>query len=203
MPAPRYASVGNPEHSMTIATIPTARSVLAEGIAIPAGVAVRALTTHADSRGTFTEVFRQEWDLGPPALQWNIVQSRANVLRGVHAHRLHADYLTLAAGEMVLGLHDLRPQSPTWRASLLLRLQADDLHVVAIPVGVAHGFYFPEPATTLYSVSHYFDGSDEVGCRWDAPELGLAWPCDDPLLSERDRNAGSYSDMIADLGRGA
>lgn len=188
---------------MTIDAIPTARSVLAEEITIPAGVALRALKTHADTRGTFTEVFREEWGLGAPALQWNIVQSRANVLRGVHAHRLHADYLTIAAGEMILGLHDLRPRSPTYRVSRLLRLQADDLHIVAIPVGVAHGFYFAEPATTLYAVSHYFDGSDEVGCRWDAPELGFAWPCDDPLLSERDRTAGSYAEMISVLGRGA
>jgi dTDP-4-dehydrorhamnose 3,5-epimerase len=106
----------------------------------------------------------------------------------------------MVMGEMVLYLHDLRPASPTHRLSVLLRLQAEDLHLAVVPVGVAHGFYFPEPACLVYSVSDYFDGSDEFGCRWDAPELGVAWPCDAPVLSDRDRNAGSYAEMISALG---
>ncbi|QCI63194.1 dTDP-4-dehydrorhamnose 3,5-epimerase family protein [Phreatobacter stygius] len=188
---------------MIIDAILTARSVLAEHLPVPDGVRIRSLRTHKDTRGDFTELFRDEWDLGPRPLQWNMTHSNANVLRGVHTHRWHTDYLAMAAGEMILGLHDIRPRSPTLGVSLLLRLQAEDLHVVAIPVGVAHGFYFAEPAITLYAVSHYFDGSDELGCRWNAPELDLPWPCDDPLLSERDTTAGSYSAMIADWQSGA
>ena len=41
------------------------------------------LVAHPDSRGTLTELFRQEWFDGPCPLQWNMVQSEANVLRGV------------------------------------------------------------------------------------------------------------------------
>jgi dTDP-4-dehydrorhamnose 3,5-epimerase len=129
-----------------------------------------------------------------------MVRSHANVFRGVHVHRKHVDYLTIAMGEMVLGLHDLRPASPTYRASSLLRLQADDPHLVVIPVGVAHGFYFPAPALTIYSVTHAFDGTDEFGCQWDDPALGLDWPCRQPILSPRDRAAGSYTGMIAAAG---
>jgi len=65
---------------------------------------------------------------------------------------------------------------------------------------VAHGFYFPEAACLVYSVSHYFDGADEFGCRWDDPDLAVAWPCQDPLLSPRDRTAGSYDEMNVALG---
>ena len=45
-----------------------------------------------------------------PATQWNMVRSRPNVLRGVHAHRQHIDYLTMVSGIMILGLQDLRGQ---------------------------------------------------------------------------------------------
>ncbi len=66
-----------------------------------------------------------------------------------------------------------------------------------IPPGVAHGFYAPEPSCHVYSVTEYFDGSDEYGCAWNDPALGLDWPCDAPLLSDRDRDAGCFADMIA------
>jgi len=145
-------------------------------------------------------MFRDEWALGPRPLQWNVVRSEANVLRGVHAHRTHVDYLAMVMGEMVLCLHDLRPDSPTHRLSLLLRLQAHDLHLAVVPVGVAHGFYFAKPACLVYSVSEYFDKADEFGCRWDESALGVMWPCHDPVLSDRDRTAGSYPEMIAALG---
>src|SRR5271154_4096863 len=130
---------------------------------LPDGLKLRALTAHLDSRGDFTELFRDEWELGLRPSQWNLVRSEANVLRGVHVHRKHVDYLTMAAGEMVLGLHDLRPGSPTFRRSSLLRVQAQDPHLVVIPAGVAHGFYFPESASHIYGVSHGFDGTDEFG----------------------------------------
>ena len=102
---------------MTIDRIPTARDVLSNRIPVPDGVKIQSLTTLEDSRGSLTEMFREEWGLGPRPLQWNVVRSEANVLRGVHAHRTHVDYLAMIMGEMVLCLHDLRPASPTYRLS--------------------------------------------------------------------------------------
>jgi dTDP-4-dehydrorhamnose 3,5-epimerase len=181
-------------------TISTARFVVSNHNRLPEGVQLRSLTTREDSRGNLTELFREEWGLGPCPVQWNLVRSEVNVLRGVHVHRKHVDYLTMPLGEMVLGLHDLRPASSTHRLSLMFRLQAHDQHLVAIPTGVAHGFYFPEPASLVYAVSHCFDGNDEFGCRWNEAALGLAWPCQAPILSERDRAAGSYTEMVSAIG---
>lgn len=177
---------------------PAAHFSAGEGAA-PADVAIRRLKPHPDDRGIFTELFRNEWGLGPEPAQWNIVRSEANVLRGVHVHRKHLDYITMIAGEMLLILHDLREESGTHRRTVQLRLRADDPHLVVVPVGVAHGFYFAEPATHLYSVTTAFDGSDEFGCHWTAPELEVDWPCSQPILSRRDREAGSYAAMLSDL----
>jgi dTDP-4-dehydrorhamnose 3,5-epimerase len=161
---------------------------------------LRRLTPHPDGRGTFVEMFRSEWVLGPEPVQWNMVRSAENVLRGVHLHTSHSDYITMAAGEMLLGLHDLRPNSPTLGLSTIVRLSADDPHLAVVPVGVAHGFYFPAPACHVYAVSRAFDGSDEFSCRWDDPMLGLAWPCTAPILSPRDSRAGSVCAMMAEAG---
>jgi len=150
---------------------------------------------HADSRGVFTELFRDSWELGVEPAQWNVVASNANVLRGVHAHWRHTDYLTVVAGRATVGLHDLREGSPTDGLGVAVELGAERPAALVIPNGVAHGFYFGEPSIHVYAVSHEWDPSDELGCRWDDPALGIDWPCDDPQLSDRDGVLGSLSEL--------
>lgn len=156
------------------------------------------LTPHVDERGSFVELFREEWRTGPPPRQWNAVRSDAGVLRGVHVHAHHHDYLTVVSGTLVLGLYDLRPDSPSHGVSGFLTLSEAVPAAVAIPPGVCHGFWFPEPSVHVYGVSEYWDVQDELGCRFDDPALGLDWPTGNPLLSARDREAGSLAVMRAD-----
>src|SRR5438034_2304054 len=146
-------------------------------------------------RGVFTELYRSSWEPGVEPVQWNAVRSEANVLRGVHVHRRHTDYLTVVSGSATIGLHDLRPGSPTEGVGMTVRLKPGEPAALVIPVGVAHGFYFHEPSIHVYAVSHEFDPADELGCRWDDPALEIDWPCSDPVLSERDRNLGSLSEL--------
>lgn len=162
---------------------------------LPAGVELQRLEPHADSRGVFTELFRESWGLDVAPTQWNVVRSEANVLRGVHAHWRHADYLTVVAGSAEVGLHDLREGSPTEDLGAIVRLHADEPHGLTIPPGVAHGFYFPEPSLHVYAVSHEWDPADELGCRWDDPALAIEWSCAAPLLSARDQALGGLSDL--------
>jgi len=162
---------------------------------LPAGVSLHGLEPHADERGTFTEVFRDSWSTGVTPVQWNVVRSEPNVLRGVHAHHRHADYLTLVAGHATIGVCDLRDDSPTYGRSALVELSSAEPSSLVIPPGVAHGFYFHEPSLHVYAVSHEWDTDDELGCRWDDPALGLEWPCRAPRLSERDAALGSLASL--------
>jgi dTDP-4-dehydrorhamnose 3,5-epimerase len=170
------------------------------------GVVFHDLDTQEDGRGALTELYRAEWDLGVDVVQWNVVSSRPGVLRGVHCHFRHDDLLSVAQGELVLGLADARPDSPTFRSTELHRVPALSA-LVRVPVGVAHGFYFEEPTTMVYAVSDYWDTADELGCRWNAPDLGIDWPgtAVDPELSARDQRAGSFIQMVEEVaaGRGA
>ncbi|MEN3377786.1 MAG: dTDP-4-dehydrorhamnose 3,5-epimerase [Hyphomicrobiales bacterium] len=157
------------------------------------GVVVRPLTPHRDSRGTFTEIYRESWELGCWPVQFNGVTSAAGVLRGMHVHIQHVDHLAVVAGTMLLALHDVRPWSRTAGTSCLIEIGANAPRAVVIPTGVAHGFYFPEPSVLVYGVSAYWDSNDEVACRWDSAELGLSWPTTAPILSERDAQAPDYA----------
>lgn len=163
-----------------------------------ASVKFTRFTPHADERGVFAEVYRASWPTDIEPIQWNIVSSRANVLRGVHVHAAHSDYLMCVAGEMLLVLKDVRPDSPTCGRIETHTLSEDDPRAITIPPGVAHGFYFAKPAKHLYSVSHYWNMRDELGCRWDDPALGVDWGgVKDPTLSQRDRDAGGFDAMVA------
>jgi dTDP-4-dehydrorhamnose 3,5-epimerase len=162
-----------------------------------AGVDLVPLQPFPDDRGTFVEFFREEWGVGPAPVQWNVVRSQANVLRGVHVHHAHHDFLTVATGTLLLGLYDLRPDSPTHGVSCFVTLSGDDPHAAAIPPGVCHGFYYPEPTVHIYGVTEYWSPDDELGCRYDAPELGLDWPTASPTLSAKDRDAVTFEQMRA------
>ena len=163
---------------------------------LPDGVSISTLMPQRDARGAVIEIYREGWDLGCRAVQFNAVTSAEGVLRGVHVHVRHVDHLVLLAGRAVVGLHDLRPSSPSVRASCLIELDATEPRAVVIPIGVAHGFYFPVPSVLIYGLSHYWEPAEEMGCRWDCKELGLAWPASAPVLSERDATAPDYSDCL-------
>lgn len=166
-----------------------------------AGIVCSGLETRPDSRGTFAEIFRSEWISDFDPVQWNWTSNHANVLRGFHCHVRHTDLLIVLEGSMQLGLKDLRPDSPTYGVAELLTLPGmTDL--VVIPPGVGHGFYFPERATMLNAVSHTWSKEDELGCRWNDPQLGIAWECDQPLISERDQVAGPLAVLQAEVIQG-
>ena len=169
-----------------------------KGESLPQGVILRSLQTHHDERGSLTELFRASWVTGTD-LGWDYSESKARVLRGVHVHVKHADYLILLRGRATIGLRDLRIGSPTESMTALVEMQGTKLHALTIPPGVAHGFYFHELSTHLYAVSEYWDKRDELGCRWADPELEINWPDVAPLISERDAALPSLRELIESL----
>lgn len=166
---------------------------------LPAGVRLTELAAHADERGVFTELFREEWDVGTTPIQWNAVHSKAGVLRGVHVHPVHDDYLTVASGRVQFGLCDLRSDSSTHRLATVVEITAERPMALTIPHGVAHGFYIVEDSLHVYGVSHYWDLADELGCRWDDPELGIPWTHVSARVSARDAELPSFAELETQL----
>ena len=162
------------------------------------------LRPRGDDRGSVTELFRHSW-CGPdePApVQWNLLRSAGNVMRGVHVHLVHFDNLVVLEGTMHLGLCDLRPDSPEFGRGSLIQLRGEEPTMVVIPPGVAHGFYFDAPCLATYGMSHYWaPATDELGCRWDDPRLAIPWPasCTDPQLSPRDRDAVGVETLLQQM----
>lgn len=162
---------------------------------LPPGVGVLRLRDHADERGVFTELFRNEWALGAAPVQWNAVRSAAGVLRGVHVHPRHDDYLTVVFGRASIGLRDLRPGAEAEGSGCVVALDAREPTAILIPHGVAHGFLFHVDSIHVYAVSHTWDPADELGCRWDDPDLAIPWPNAPTLVSERDASLPTLAEL--------
>lgn len=163
---------------------------------LPSGVKLIPLQMHHDDRGVVTEVYRKEWNVGLEALQWNVSHSKSRVLRGIHLHWNHLDYLIVLKGHMTLYLHDVRPSAASRGKTFVIELKDDILQAIVIPTGVAHGFYFNEDSTHVYAVSEYWNQEDELGCMWNSPELNITLPTNNPMLSTKDENAMTYEAMI-------
>lgn len=161
-----------------------------------------SLDEHKDSRGSFTEIFQDHWGTVLKPVQWSAVKSEANVFRGMHFHVRHDEYFCLIQGHCLLGLRDLRPDSPTQHQSALFELFGEDLAALVFPVGMLHGWYFFTPSIHVQSVSEAYPdygADDNWRCRWDDPELELDWGIENPILSDLAANAPSLKSLIGSL----
>ncbi len=166
---------------------------------LPNGVQRFDLKDNQDDRGNLTELFRRDWGL-PECRQINLVCSKANVVRGVHVHPNHSDYLLVLEGELLLGMQDLRRASETFGLAATATLSADNPTAWFIPGGVAHGFYTPTATKYLYGLTNEWEAGDDFGCCWDDPGLAIVWPeLEAPILSERDMNAPSLDSVMQKL----
>lgn len=162
------------------------------------GVKFVQLKAFGDDRGRFMETFRKEWF---PERSWDIVQTNCSqssqgVLRGLHYHHHQIDYWFVPNGMIRVGMADLRPNSPTFRATETIDIGIENPIGIFIPCEVAHGFYSLTDATLTYIVDNYYNGADELGIAWNDPDLGVEWGMTDPMLSERDLENPALQEIL-------
>ncbi len=166
------------------------------------GVVLIEPVVHGDERGFMVESYsRDAWrELGVDVefIQHNHSRSRKGTLRGIHFQTEpgQAKLVRCARGEILDVAVDLRRDSPTYGQWEAHRLDDVAHRQLFVPVGFGHGFaVLSEEADVAYQVSSYYDPATEKGIAWDDPDVGVDWETDDPLLSERDKNAPKLSEV--------
>ncbi len=146
-----------------------------------------------DARGFFYESYSYrkyaEIGIADTFVQDNHSRSARGTLRGLHYQALpgQAKLVRAAVGEVFDVAVDIRHSSPTFGKWVGVTLSAENKRQLYVPVGFAHGFcVVSDVAEFLYKVTSYYDPAAERGVAWDDPDLAIAWPTTQPILSPRD-----------------
>jgi dTDP-4-dehydrorhamnose 3,5-epimerase len=93
---------------------------------------------------------------------------------------------------------DLRRASPTFGHWWAIRLDDRTHTQFWLPAGFAHGFQALEDDTlVLYKVTDFWQPGDERTLAWDDPQLAIAWPLADAIVSAKDRQGQRFSEATA------
>lgn len=158
-------------------------------------------TIFQDKRGSFVKTFHQNI-FSDRHLETHFAEeyysvSHRHVLRGLHFQLPpveHAKIVYCVAGQVIDVVVDLRIGSPTHARFQTFEVSAQKANLIYIPPGLAHGFYVTsETAIMMYKVSTVYSPECDAGILWNS--VGIAWPSDNPIVSERDSKFSAFSEF--------
>lgn len=159
------------------------------------GVVVVDLELREDDRGFFARTYcRQEFvdaGLEPAVEQCNVSYNhKAGTMRGMHL-QVHpapeAKLVRCTRGAIQDTIVDLRHGSPTRFRHVSVELTEDNRTALYVPPYFAHGYLtLTDHAEVTYQVSGAYTPGTERGLRHDDPRLGLTWPQEVAVISDKD-----------------
>lgn len=149
-----------------------------------------------DDRGLFARVFCQQ-ELKHILRNKNIVQinhsltCQKGALRGMHFQyppKSEIKMVKCLRGSVFDVMIDLRQDSSTllkWHGEML---SAENMKMIYIPGGFAHGFQtLEENCELLYLHTEFYSPEHEGAVRYNDPKVGIKWPLEVRDISERDK----------------
>ena len=158
-----------------------------------------------DERGFFMETFNQQ-DFEQAGLPGNFVQdnhsrSSKGVLRGLHYQfpQWQGKLVRAMSGAIFDVAVDIRKGSETFGQWYGIELNEDNKLQLYIPPGFAHGFAtLSDIADVNYKCTTQYKAEDDANIFWNDPDIGIDWPIDSPIISDKDAAAPSLKSL--DLG---
>ncbi|MFC1675987.1 dTDP-4-dehydrorhamnose 3,5-epimerase [Planctomycetota bacterium] len=170
-----------------------------------AGVLIFEPGVFSDSRGAFMETWREnsyrDAGITEKFVQDNVSFSQNRTLRGLHYQwpNPQGKLVTVLAGCVLDVAVDIRRGSANFGKWVSVELSDENHRQMYIPPGFAHGFcVVSETAVFSYKCTDYYNGPAEGGVIWNDPDLGIDWPIDEPLLSEKDLCYSQLKDIAED-----
>jgi dTDP-4-dehydrorhamnose 3,5-epimerase len=160
------------------------------------------LDKREDERGFFARLFCiNEFD--GEGMDRNVVQINNSLskdkgtLRGIHYQlnpKAETKIVRCIKGSLWDVIVDLRPDSPTFLQWFGETLSAENRRMMFVPKGFGHGFITLEPDTeAIYLVTEFYSPEHERGLRWNDPNIGIEWPIEPVIISEKDKNHKDFN----------
>ena len=110
-------------------------------------------------------------------------------MRGLHFQNPNPQgkLVSVWQGEVLDLVVDIRLRSSTFGEWEAVQLSSENRRQFYIPPGFAHGFLvLSETAMFHYKCTEFYSPKDELTIRWNDPDVGIQWPVQEPLVSEKD-----------------
>lgn len=150
-----------------------------------------------DDRGFFARVFCKN-EFKEIGLDVGFVQinhsknNKAGTLRGIHYQNP-----PFSENKLVRCIHgsafdvivDIRKGSSTFLKHFHIELSSENMKMLFIPEGFAHGFItLAQNTEILYHHTSFYAPGYEAAIKYDDPALDIQWPMPPKVISERDKN---------------
>ena len=173
------------------------------------GVIVIEPKVYVDKRGFFLETFREDVllqaGINAHFVQDNHTRSSQGVLRGLHYQmtQTQGKLVRVASGSVFDVVVDVRTSSPTFGQWFGTELNEDNIKMIYVPPGFAHGFVvLSETADFIYKCTDYYHPESEQGIAWDDPDLNIDWSiaeiAEKISLSDKDKQNVKLKDQPAE-----
>lgn len=148
-----------------------------------------------DERGSFTRAYcldeLEAAGVAMPVAQANLVTTRiAGTVRGLHYQlppKAETKLLRAVRGALFDVAVDLRRGSRTFGQWAGAELTAENRLALLVPAGCAHGYQtLVDDTDAFYLASAAYDGDRERGLHHADPSVGIRWPHDVTLVSDKD-----------------
>jgi dTDP-4-dehydrorhamnose 3,5-epimerase len=117
-------------------------------------------------------------------------------LRGMHYQlppKAETKIIRCIRGAVYDVILDIRPGSPTFGRHFAAELDPDNLLMMYVPKGFAHGFLtLASDCEVLYLVTEFYSPPCERTIRWDDPKFAIQWPFQPSVLSDKDKTQPDF-----------
>lgn len=161
-------------------------------------------TVHQDQRGYFFESYNQQF-FREKGIYTNFVQdnqsiSTYGVIRGLHFQKLapQAKLVRCVVGKVWDVVVDLRKNSPTYKKSFGIELSEDNMTMMLVPKGFAHGFVtLSDVSVFQYKCDEIYLPSQDGGINYLDSEFKVDWKIDmdHAILSEKDKSLPNWFEI--------
>jgi dTDP-4-dehydrorhamnose 3,5-epimerase len=159
------------------------------------GVKVIDPKVFEDHRGFFMESYNKK-QLEEIGIDVEFIQDNhslsvpAGTLRGLHFQlepKAQTKLVRVTSGAIYDVIVDIRKGSSTFGKWEGYIITAANKRQLLVPKGFAHGFCtLVEDTEVIYKVDEYYAPEQDAGILWNDPELGIDWPVQNPILSDKD-----------------
>ncbi|MEP7145904.1 MAG: dTDP-4-dehydrorhamnose 3,5-epimerase [bacterium] len=113
-------------------------------------------------------------------------------LRGLHyqpAPYEETKLIRCTSGKVFDVAVDLRKSSDTYLDWYGIELSPENMRMILIPGGFAHGFItLKDNSGLIYHHTEYYNPSAEKGIRYDDKTINIEWPVEITVISDKDNN---------------